>query len=180
MPCALRYLFFLVTTAGVAIAGAAGPGGGPESELAAWLWPYDPDAGVQTARTPVPHERFDVTGVSVLHSDSGRAVVRGGDFRFRPSQADQANVELWIDGHHVVVDPGTWPRPAVFDWLEAAGGVERAEMYRTFNCGVGMVLFVAEGDVELASAILVEAGEQAWIMGRVEAGGTAPASIELA
>ncbi len=44
------------------------------------------------------------------------------------------------EGCGLSLDPGAWPRPAVFDWLQREGGIEEAEMLRTFNCGIGMVL----------------------------------------
>ncbi|MGI8560570.1 MAG: phosphoribosylformylglycinamidine cyclo-ligase [Luteimonas sp.] len=49
------------------------------------------------------------------------------------------------------IDPGAWPLPPVFAWLQREGGVAQAEMWRTFNCGIGFVLIVsaeAAGDVE--------------------------------
>ena len=65
---------------------------------------------------------------------------------------------------------GQWQRPAVFDWLQQQGNVAPEEMVRTFNCGVGMVVCVAEDDLEQAIAILNESGEKAWSLGRIEAG----------
>jgi len=57
----------------------------------------------------------------------------------------------------------------VFDWLQENGNVTDDEMYRTFNCGVGMVLCVAEADVEQTLATLAEQGENASIIGHIEA-----------
>ena len=66
------------------------------------------------------------------------------------------------------IDLGAWTRPPVFRWLAEAGGVEAAEMLRTFNCGVGMALVVAPQAVEgLADAL---AGETAHRIGTVERG----------
>ncbi len=72
-------------------------------------------------------------------------------------------------GTRAVIDSGSWQRPAVFDWLQEQGNVADDEMYRTFNCGVGMVLCVNEADVEQTLAILTEQGESAGIIGRIEA-----------
>ncbi len=58
-----------------------------------------------------------------------------------------------------VLDAASWSRPAVFDWLQQAGGISDAEMYRTFNCGIGMVLIVAAAQAEQAETLLREAGE---------------------
>ena len=54
--------------------------------------------------------------------------------------------------------------------MQQAGNVELLEMYRTFNCGVGMVLCVAEEDRDLALRVLGEAGEDAWLIGEIIAG----------
>src|SRR5262245_36472866 len=64
-------------------------------------------------------------------------------------------------GVEAMIDPRRWSRPAVFDWLQAAGRIEDAEMYRTFNCGLGMTLCVAPGDADRALAILAAHGETA-------------------
>jgi phosphoribosylformylglycinamidine cyclo-ligase len=67
------------------------------------------------------------------------------------------------------IDTASWQRPAIFDWLQEHGGIEDAEMYRTFNCGVGMVLCVAPDDVEQTLQILAAQGEQASVIGRIDA-----------
>ncbi len=69
-----------------------------------------------------------------------------------------------------IIDTQSWQWPAVFSWLQDAGGVATDEMYRTFNCGVGMVLCVADADAERCVQALAAAGETAWRLGRVEAG----------
>jgi phosphoribosylformylglycinamidine cyclo-ligase len=58
----------------------------------------------------------------------------------------------------------------VFQWLQAQGNVETTEMYRTFNCGVGMVLCVAAHDSAAAIASLTAAGHAAWEIGTISAG----------
>jgi phosphoribosylformylglycinamidine cyclo-ligase len=73
-----------------------------------------------------------------------------------------------------VIDLGSWRRPAVFDWLQAQGGVPEAEMLRTFNCGVGMVICVASTDARRACELLSGNGEQAWEIGRIEAAERGP------
>ena len=67
-----------------------------------------------------------------------------------------------------VIDTGAWQQSAVFDWLQQTGKVETAEMYRTFNCGIGMVVCVAGSDAETALAQLAASGEDARIIGRIE------------
>jgi phosphoribosylformylglycinamidine cyclo-ligase len=73
------------------------------------------------------------------------------------------------DGLGAVVDASTWEWPAVFRWLAERGPVEDAEMWRTFNCGVGMVLVVAPDALDAATSLLAERGVAAWRMGHVEA-----------
>jgi phosphoribosylformylglycinamidine cyclo-ligase len=69
-----------------------------------------------------------------------------------------------------VIAMQSWERPAVFQWLQRRGGVAEAEMRRTFNCGVGLVIGVAAEDAERAQALLREAGETVWRLGRIAAG----------
>jgi phosphoribosylformylglycinamidine cyclo-ligase len=71
-------------------------------------------------------------------------------------------------GTRAVIDARNWQRPPVFDWLQAQGNIEPREMYRTFNCGIGMVLCVAETTVEEALALLAGQGETAHVIGRIE------------
>ena len=59
--------------------------------------------------------------------------------------------------------------PAIFQWLQQTGKVTATEMYRTFNCGVGMVVCVAEEHRQQALSLLHQMGEQAWVVGRIEA-----------
>ncbi len=73
------------------------------------------------------------------------------------------------DGTRAIIDSNSWQRPAVFDWLQEQGNVTIDEMYRTFNCGVGMVLCVNPGDVGQTLAILAEEGERATVIGTIEA-----------
>jgi phosphoribosylformylglycinamidine cyclo-ligase len=63
----------------------------------------------------------------------------------------------------------TWPRLPVFDWLQRHGSVGDAEMYRVFNCGIGMVVVVAAGDADVAIQQLQGLGERAWRIGEVVA-----------
>jgi phosphoribosylformylglycinamidine cyclo-ligase len=68
------------------------------------------------------------------------------------------------------IDTGSWQWPEIFRWLQTQGNVETTEMYRTFNCGVGMVLCVAPQDVEKSLSMLAAAGHPAWEIGRITAG----------
>ena len=68
------------------------------------------------------------------------------------------------------IDTGSWEWPQVFCWLQEQGKVESREMYRTFNCGVGMVICVAQRDAKAAIELLATSGHQAWQIGRIEEG----------
>lgn len=66
----------------------------------------------------------------------------------------------------------SWTRPAIFEWIQTQGAISDSEMHRTFNCGVGMVVCVAQDDVQESLRMLHEAGETAWIIGEVKASPT--------
>ena len=70
---------------------------------------------------------------------------------------------------HARFDWNAWPLPPVFAWLQEAGGVADAEMRRTFNCGVGMVLIVSPPNAEPVLAALLNAGETAFVCGEIAA-----------
>ncbi len=65
------------------------------------------------------------------------------------------------------IDLGSWRWPDIFHWLQETGKVETKEMYRTFNCGIGMVLIVHPDDQEKALELLRTAGEQPWRLGTI-------------
>jgi len=57
-------------------------------------------------------------------------------------------------GMQEVIDEAGWQWPALFHWLQQGGNISRHEMYRIFNCGVGMVIALPETEVEAALALL--------------------------
>ena len=73
------------------------------------------------------------------------------------------------DDAKVVIDESSWQWPSIFNWLQEKGNVTQHEMYRTFNCGVGLVIVVDENVVEQALAVLKAHGENAWLIGHIEA-----------
>jgi phosphoribosylformylglycinamidine cyclo-ligase len=72
------------------------------------------------------------------------------------------------DGVRAVLSQRAWPLPPLFGWLQAQGKVADAEMHRVFNCGIGMVLVVAEGDAARAIERLRAAGETVYRIGAIE------------
>jgi phosphoribosylformylglycinamidine cyclo-ligase len=69
-----------------------------------------------------------------------------------------------------VIDPASWQMPPIFKWLQKAGNIDDNEMWRTFNCGVGMVLCVSKEDLGSALSLLEQLGESPWIIGNVKEG----------
>jgi len=74
------------------------------------------------------------------------------------------------DGLEVILERKSWPRQAVFDWLQRQGQVADAEMYRVFNCGIGMTVQVAAANADRTVRVLREMGAEALIIGEVRAG----------
>jgi phosphoribosylformylglycinamidine cyclo-ligase len=73
-------------------------------------------------------------------------------------------------GLEVLLSAQTWTRPPVFDWLQRAGNIPADEMYRTFNCGIGMTVCVAAEHAERALKVLREHGEQPVVIGEMRRG----------
>ena len=65
------------------------------------------------------------------------------------------------------IDSKSWQLPEIFQWLQTQGNVEKNEMYRTFNCGVGMVLCLPAEHSEQAIEFLRQQGENAWKLGEI-------------
>ncbi|MDE0191380.1 MAG: phosphoribosylformylglycinamidine cyclo-ligase [Gammaproteobacteria bacterium] len=84
-------------------------------------------------------------------------------------------------GDHLAaaIDLDAWKRPAVFDLLQQAGGIDEIEMLRTFNLGIGFVVCVGATDVPVAVEKLRSVNEQAHVIGRMVANGSTPASGQL-
>ncbi len=68
-----------------------------------------------------------------------------------------------------VIDLNAWPRSAIFSWLQERGAVADAEMLRTFNCGIGMMVCVAPEDEQAALESLRASGETAYVIGEITA-----------
>ena len=68
------------------------------------------------------------------------------------------------------INTGSWQMPAIFEWLQQEGNIDTAEMRRTFNCGIGMIIIVSKDDVDEAIASLNASGESAWRLGTITEG----------
>ncbi|GGB31834.1 phosphoribosylformylglycinamidine cyclo-ligase [Oceanisphaera marina] len=71
-------------------------------------------------------------------------------------------------GAKAVIDGASWQWPQVFNWLQTAGNVDTTEMYRTFNCGVGMVIALPADQADAAVKFMQDAGEQCWVIGNID------------
>ncbi len=78
------------------------------------------------------------------------------------------------EGCHAVIDESTWNWPDLFTWLMQTANIERSEMYRTFNCGVGMILAVDSGAAQQSLELLNASGENAFVIGEIADGANDP------
>ena len=92
----------------------------------------------------------------------GMAHITGGGLLENVPRVLPENVVAQLDGK-------AWRTPVLFDWLREMGNVAPQEMYRTFNCGIGMVVIVDKSDAEAALAQLNAAGETATVIGTIRA-----------
>ena len=90
----------------------------------------------------------------------GMAHITGGGLLENVPRVLPENVVAQLDGK-------AWRTPILFDWLREMGNVEPQEMYRTFNCGIGMVVIVDKSDAAAALAQLNAAGETATVIGTI-------------
>ncbi|OUS35553.1 phosphoribosylformylglycinamidine cyclo-ligase ['Osedax' symbiont bacterium Rs2_46_30_T18] len=79
-----------------------------------------------------------------------------------------------------VIDKSSWQLPAVFQWLQEQGNVDPVEMYRTFNCGVGLVICVPAAAQQQALESLTSNGENAWVIGHIAAAEENEEQVEIA
>jgi phosphoribosylformylglycinamidine cyclo-ligase len=73
-------------------------------------------------------------------------------------------------GTKAVIKKASWPRPPVFEWLQRTGNVAEDEMFRVFNCGIGMVLVLSEDHARQAAEVLRAAGETVYEIGTIAKG----------
>jgi len=74
------------------------------------------------------------------------------------------------EGLEVLLQRRSWPRTPIFEWLERTGSIAPSEMYRTFNCGIGMVAIVPAAAAAEAVRLLRAHGEDAMLIGEVRRG----------
>lgn len=94
---------------------------------------------------------------------SGLAHITGGGLK--------DNIErLLPDGCRIQIDRRSWTIPAEFTWLQKLGDVDREEMFRVFNMGIGFVVIVRAQFADAIRRLLHESGTNAWLIGEVRAG----------
>lgn len=67
-----------------------------------------------------------------------------------------------------IIDTESWQLPAIFNWIQQQGNINATEMYRTFNCGVGMIICVSKDNIDMALKTLQDSGESAWVIGHID------------
>jgi len=72
------------------------------------------------------------------------------------------------DNTKATINTDSWQTPAIFEWLQTNGNISDEEMYRTFNCGIGMVLVIDSADVETCTNSLNADGIETSIIGTIE------------
>ncbi|HZV97444.1 MAG TPA: AIR synthase-related protein, partial [Methylophilaceae bacterium] len=83
------------------------------------------------------------------------------------------------EGLTAEIKQDSWQLPPLFQWLQEQGNVTDDEMYRTFNCGIGMAVIVSAQDAEAAKQLLAGEGEQVFTIGRIrrQQAGEAPTIV---
>ena len=100
--------------------------------------------------------------LAAVHSGRVNAVAHltGGGF--------QENIPRVLPaGTQAHIDTKSWTKPGIFNWLQTAGGISDFEMYRTFNCGIGMILAVSPSEVDAVTALLKTQGEYPVVIGHI-------------
>jgi len=106
-----------------------------------------------------------VAGVE-LH---GMAHITGGGLPENLPRALPAGLQAHID-------PGSWERPLLFRWLQDNGEVPEADLWNTFNLGVGFCLVLPDDSVELVLQLCRQQGHRAWLLGEVVPGAAGEAA----
>ena len=151
--------------------GSSGPHSNGYRWCAAWssdrAWPGTPPRRSKMARTlaealMAPTRIYVKSLLPLLQSGrvKGGAHITGGGLIENPPRAI-------AEGLAAEFDWNAWALPPVFEWMAKVGGVSEHEMRRTFNCGIGFIIIVAQADAEPVLAALLNAGEDAFICGQL-------------
>jgi phosphoribosylformylglycinamidine cyclo-ligase len=126
-----------------------------------------PEMGSSLADALLAPHRSYLRGVGPLLERGlvkGMAHITGGGLTENVPRILPPGCGVWID-------PRSWPVPPIFRAIQRLGSIEDAEMFRSFNMGIGLVIACAAGDVDAVSGRLRQGGESGvLVIGAVEAG----------
>ncbi len=80
------------------------------------------------------------------------------------------------DGLTAEIKADAWEMPALFQWLQAQGNMADSEMYKTFNCGIGMAVIVSAENAAAAKSVLADKGETVYQIGAIRKQGAGEAA----
>jgi len=115
----------------------------------------------------MPHRPYLKVIEPLLPLVKGLAHITGGGFI--------ENIPRMLpEGLQAVVDTATWPVPPLYTWLQREGNIDRKEMYRVFNMGIGLVAVIAPGDWHKVQGLVKE---PVWKIGELRGGDRAEVNL---
>lgn len=107
--------------------------------------------------------------LDVLRKKRGKPLIRGMAHVTGGGIAD--NFERILPGNcRVNIDRAAWTPPAIFSWLANVGNIDREEMFRVFNMGIGFAVVIRPRDVAAVQSRLAAHGIETCVLGTIEAG----------
>ncbi|MDD3288985.1 MAG: phosphoribosylformylglycinamidine cyclo-ligase [Alphaproteobacteria bacterium] len=124
--------------------------------------PFDPDKSLGEALLE-PTRIYVIPALRVARTGNVKAMahITGGGLLENIPRVLPDGMGVWLSAK-------SWPVPPVFKWLAKSGCIDRLEMARTFNCGIGMAVIVAADKVDAVMRAFVDAGETIFRIGEVE------------
>ena len=132
-----------------------------EVAKADWDMPFDGATLADRAMAPTRIYVKQVLNVMKQVKIKGMAHITGGGLIENVPRVLPEGTQCRIDGK-------SWTRPAIFEWLEEKGNIDRHEMYRVFNNGIGMVVIVSAEDADRAMKAFEAEGEKVFRIGTIE------------
>ena len=126
-----------------------------------WNMPFDGATLADRAMAPTRIYVKQVLNVMKQVKIKGMAHITGGGLIENVPRVLPEGTQCRIDGK-------SWTRPAIFEWLEEQGNIDRHEMYRVFNNGIGMVVIVSAEDADRAMKAFEAEGEKVFRIGTIE------------
>lgn len=125
-----------------------------------WSMPFDGATLADRAMAPTRIYVKQVLEVMKTIDIKGMAHITGGGLLENVPRVLPEGTQARIDG-------AAWTRPAIFEWLEEKGNIDRHEMFRVFNNGIGLAVIVSAEDAERAMAAFEAQGEQVFRIGEI-------------